>query len=105
MVHGKSLMNLVGWQRSGGIGEGKASIQEYFDYALIDAPLVGLVSDPAILSTQSDDVLLVMDAQDARKRPLRDTMHSLETVGAKVLGTVMSNVKVGKHGHYGYRYE
>ncbi len=82
-----------------------ASVREDFDYVLIDAPPVGLVSDPLILATQGDGVLLVMDAQDTRKRSLQDSMRSLEAIGANVLGTVMNNVKVGKHGYYGYKYE
>ena len=81
-----------------------ASVREDFDYVLIDAPPVELVSDPAILATQGDGVLLVLNAQDTRKGSLRDSMRSLETVGASVLGTVMNNVKRSKGNYYGYRY-
>lgn len=31
--------------------------------------------------------------------------RSLEAVGANVLGTVMNNIKKGKRGDYGYKYE
>lgn len=80
-------------------------MREEFDYVLIDAPPVELVSDPAVLATQSDGVLLVLDAQNTRKGSLRRSLHSLEAVGANVLGTVMNNVATSKRGHYyGYGY-
>ncbi len=104
MVYAKSLTNPSGRQSSSGFDEGKGVIQENFDYVLDTRPLE-LVSDTAILATHSNGVLLVMDAQDTRKRPLRNTMHNLETVGANVLDTVINNAKVGKHSYYGYRYE
>jgi capsular exopolysaccharide synthesis family protein len=81
-----------------------ASVREEFDYVLVDAPPVGLVSDPAILATQADGVLLVSDAQNTRKQSVRHAMRSLEAVGTNVLGTVMNNVKAsgGDYNYYGY---
>ena len=73
-----------------------------FDYVLIDAPPVGLVSDPIILATQGDGVLLVFDAQSTRKGAVRQSMRSLENVGANVLGTVMNNAKVSEGSYYYY---
>lgn len=63
-----------------------------FEYVLMDAPPVQLVSDAAILATQADGVLVVLDAQKTRKSGLRQTVRSLENVGANILGTVMNNV-------------
>lgn len=80
-------------------------MREQFDYVLIDAPPTQLVSDPAILAMQGDGILLVLDSQKTRKGTLRQAVHNLETVGAKVLGTVMNNVKVTRGSYYGYRYE
>src|SRR5829696_1715065 len=81
-----------------------ASLREQFDYVLIDAPPVGLVSDPVILATQGDGVLLVSDAQNTRKGFVRQSMRSLEAVGARVLGTVMNNVKVSNTEYFYYEY-
>lgn len=77
-----------------------ASVRERFDYVLIDAPPIGLVSDPTILAAQGDGVLLVVDAQNTRKGSVYRAMRSLEAVGTRVLGTVMNNVKVTKDGYY-----
>jgi capsular exopolysaccharide synthesis family protein len=78
--------------------------REEFDYVLIDSPPVGPVSDPAILATQGDGVLLVFDSQRTRKDSLREAVRDLESVGIKVLGTVMNNVKTPKGSYYEYGY-
>jgi len=70
-----------------------ASVREEFDYVLIDSPPTGPVSDPAILATQGDGVLLTLDAKKTRKGDVRRSVRSLTAVGANVLGTVMSNAK------------
>jgi capsular exopolysaccharide synthesis family protein len=85
-----------------------ASFREEFNYVLVDAAPVGLVSDPAILATQGDGVLLVSDAQNTRKGSMRQAVRSLGAVGANVLGTVMNNVKASEGGYdylYGYTYK
>lgn len=73
-----------------------------FDYVLIDAPPVQSVSDPAIIASQSDGVLLVLDAQNTRKRSVRRSIQTLEAVGGIVIGTVLNNVKASDVEHYGY---
>lgn len=82
-------------------------IRPVFDYVLIDAPPVEPVSDPAILATQADGVLLVLDAQNTRKGALRQGMQSLEAVGANVLGIVMNNFGAsgGNSRYGGYTYQ
>jgi capsular exopolysaccharide synthesis family protein len=81
-------------------------VREKFDYVLIDAPPVALVSDPAIIATQGDGVLLVLDAQNTRKNAVRQSIRSLEAVGANVFGTVMNNARVRRGDYYyGYKYQ
>lgn len=100
--------DLLGSRRFGQVIE---QAREQFDYVLIDAPPVELVSDPAIIAVQGDGVLLVLDAQITRKGALRRSVRSLEAVGANVFGTVMNNAKVSRGGYYsggyysGYKYE
>lgn len=74
-----------------------------FDYLLLDTPPVEAVSDATILAGQTDGTLLVFNARNTRKGAVRQSVHSLQTVGAKVLGTVMNSVKTGK-GDYYYGY-
>ena len=94
---------LLGTQR---FADFLAGVRQQFHYVLVDAPPIGLVSDPAILAAQGDGVLLVLDMQKTRKGSVRQAMRSLEGVGANVLGTVMNNVKASKNGYYyGYAYK
>lgn len=69
------------------------SVREQFDYVLLDSPPTGLVSDPTVLATQGDGVLLTLDAQKTRKGDIRQAVRGLRAVGANILGTVMNNVK------------
>ncbi len=67
-----------------------------FDYVLLDSPPMSVVPDSLVLAAQGDGVLVVLDAQNTRKEALRRTIHSLDSVRANILGTVMGNVKAGK---------
>ena len=67
---------------------------------MIDAPPIGPVTDPSILATQADGAFLVLDSQNTRRGPLRGAVRTLESVGARILGTVMNNVKVEKGSYY-----
>ena len=78
-------------------------VREVFDYILIDSPPIGAVSDPIILSTQGDAVLLVVDAQRTRKSALRQSLRSLEAVEANVIGTVMNRTEASKTGYGSYQ--
>jgi capsular exopolysaccharide synthesis family protein len=73
--------------------------RQEFDYVLLDAPPVDPVSDAAILATQADGTLLVMDAQKTRKAALRRAVRGLELVGANVLGVVLNNVEASGEGY------
>lgn len=72
------------------------TVEAEFDYVLIDSSPTGTVSDPLILATRVDGVLLALDARKTRKGDVRRTMRGLSTVGAQVLGTVMNNVPSNK---------
>lgn len=79
-------------------------VRREFDYVLIDSSPVGLVSDAAIIAVKGDGVMFVIDAQKTRKSAVRDSVHSLETVGANVIGTVLNNSKDAGGGYYNYPY-
>ncbi len=81
-------------------------VRQEYDYVLLDAPPVAVVSDPAILATQGDGVLLILDAQNTRQSSLRRALRDLSTVGANMLGTVMNNVEVSSGTYFGaYDYD
>jgi receptor protein-tyrosine kinase len=64
--------------------------RQLFDYVLIDSPPTELVSDPMIIATQADAVILVLNSEETGKGSLHKAMRNLEAVGANVLGTVIN---------------
>lgn len=79
-------------------------VRPLFDYVLIDSPPTRMVSDPMIIATQADAVLLVLDSRGTSKGSLRKAMRNLEAVGANVLGTVMNKTPKAETGRYSYSY-
>jgi len=68
-------------------------VREEFDYVLLDSPPLGLVTDPAILATQADGVLLILDAQKTSMEAVRQATRRLRDVGATIIGTVTNNTQ------------
>jgi capsular exopolysaccharide synthesis family protein len=89
---------------SGRFAELIGQARRLFDYVLIDSPPTELVSDPMIIATQADAVVLVLDSERTRKDSLRKAVRNLEAVGANVLGTVMNKARKAETGSYNYNY-
>jgi capsular exopolysaccharide synthesis family protein len=79
-------------------------VRTQFDYVLVDTPPMQAVSDSLIIAPQSDGVLLVLDAQKTRKGTVRKHVRDLESVGSRVLGTVMNNARVPRDNYRTYEY-
>ena len=76
------------------------SVRGKADYVLVDAPPIAVASDSLVLGPQADGVLLVLDARRTQKEAVRQSIRSLETAGAKVLGTVMTNAEAFQANYY-----
>lgn len=79
-------------------------LKQHFDIILIDTPPVGVVTDAAILSTLVDGTLIVVASHQTESDQAVRAMKLLQTVGAKVLGTVLTKVPADRKGYYGYQY-
>ncbi len=84
---------LLGSER---MGRAIAQIGADADYVLFDAPPVTLVSDAAMLAARLDGVLLVVASGRTRREAARRAKEQLDRVGARLLGTALSNVKPEK---------
>ena len=84
---------LLGSER---MGRAIAQIGANADYILFDAPPVTVVSDAAILAARLDGVLLVVASGKTRREAARRAKEQLDRVGARLLGTALSNVKPEK---------
>jgi capsular exopolysaccharide synthesis family protein len=78
--------------------------RQLFDYVLIDSPPTELVSDPIIIATQADAVMLVVNSEETSKGSMHRAVRDLEAVGANVVGTVMNKAPKAETRRYDYNY-
>lgn len=79
-------------------------LSERYDHILIDSPPLMHVTDPVILSTMVDGVILVVQSGKITRDTLRRSKQELSTVGAKIFGVVLNNVDFRKNGYDDYHY-
>jgi Mrp family chromosome partitioning ATPase len=79
-----------------------ASLEEYFDYILIDAPPLLLVTDAAVVGKKTSGVILVAASGKTKKQELAGAIRTLETAGVPMLGTVVTMLPTKGPDSYGY---
>ncbi|MEE1107591.1 MAG: CpsD/CapB family tyrosine-protein kinase [Macrococcus canis] len=81
------------------------SLQEYFDFIVIDTPPVLAVTDAVIMSTIVEGTILVTNVETNNKQHLIKAKDMLEKSDSNILGVVLNNVKTsGKDDYYYYEY-
>jgi capsular exopolysaccharide synthesis family protein len=83
------------------MGELIAALQGQADVILFDAPPIVAVTDAAVLASKVDAVLLVISAGRTKRDHARKAKALLEKVNARLVGTVLNNVK-GESSLYQY---
>src|SRR5215470_9966766 len=73
-----------------------------FDHILIDSPPLINVTDPLILSTMVDGVILVIQAGRSTRDLVRRARTELTSVGAKIFGVVLNNLDIKREGYDSY---
>ena len=73
-----------------------------FDYVVIDSPPVSSFADSLILSALVEGVIIVVKAGLTSREMAQRTKAHLQSVGAKVLGVVINQVKLQPHDYYYY---
>lgn len=82
-----------------------AQLAQRADVVIYDAPPVGAVTDPVILATRTDAVLLVIASDITRRDAVTRAVKSLQKVGTKTLLPVLNRVKAkDMQGYYYYQY-
>lgn len=80
-------------------------LEETYDFLLIDSPPVLAVTDAAILSNQSDGIILVVNAGETRFDTLARALERLESVGSRPLGIVLNRLSERASDGYYYEYQ
>jgi capsular exopolysaccharide synthesis family protein len=82
-----------------------ANLSERYDHILIDSPPLMHVTDPVILSTMVDGVILVVHGGKSTRDMVRRSRQELAAVGAKIFGVVLNNVDLRGEGYDYYYYD
>lgn len=79
-------------------------LSERYDHIIVDSPPLINVTDPVILSTMVDGVILVVHGGKSTRDIVRRARQELSTVGAKIFGVVLNNVDLRREGYDNYYY-
>lgn len=80
------------------------TLQEQFDYVIIDAPPVLAVTDAAVVGKLAAGFLLVAAAGSTTRQALGATLRTLDTAGTDVLGVIVTMLPakgLERYGHAG----
>lgn len=77
-----------------------------YDKILFDAPPVGAVTDPVILGTQVDGVVLVVKTGKTPRAQVQQALRSLQDANVRLLGLVLNDMDINtkKYGYYYGKY-
>jgi capsular exopolysaccharide synthesis family protein len=79
-------------------------LKEKYDYIILDAPPIIMVTDAQILSRYADGCLLVVASGEADRHMAAKAKELLQKVDAKILGVVLNKLDTSNKGYYGYYY-
>jgi capsular exopolysaccharide synthesis family protein len=80
------------------------SLAERYDHILIDSPPLINVTDPVILSSMVDGVIMVVHGGKSPRTIVQRARQELLGVGAKIFGVVLNNVDMNREGYDAYYY-
>jgi len=80
-----------------------SALRKYYDNIIIDSPPATLLADAVVLSKSIDGIVLVVRAAYTDKKIVKKGAEKFLNVRAKILGTVLNGVVLGKDSYY-YRY-
>lgn len=79
-----------------------ASLGEAFDYVLVDAPPLLLVTDAAVVSRFTSGVLMVAASGTTKKPQLTAAVEKIQAIGSKLFGVIVTMLPAKGPDSYGY---
>lgn len=76
---------------------------ETFDYIILDSPPVASVSDPMIISSIADAVVIVVRCGVTTKNSVSKAVKQLRNINANIIGAILNDVDFRKDSYY-YQY-
>jgi len=87
---------------SAGMEQLLQTLRSHFDYILIDAPPLLLVTDASVVCKFADGILLVVASGATRKPQLAGAVRTLEASGSNLLGIIVTMLPTKGPDSYGY---
>lgn len=81
-----------------------AQLKREFDVVLCDAPSVVVVTDPIVLATRVDSVIMVVSVNNARRETILRALHLLESTSCRLAGIVLNGLEATPRRYYYYYY-
>lgn len=79
-------------------------LRDQFDYVIIDCSPLLAVTDGAILSTNADGALIMVQFGETKREQLAHAVTTLDSAGATLLGAVFTMTPTRGHSYYNYSY-
>jgi polysaccharide biosynthesis transport protein len=76
------------------------TLQEHFDWVIVDTPPVMAVTDASVVAHLSNGVVFVIGCEQTSKYTANAALEQLEAAKAKFLGGVLNKVDVERHSYY-----
>ncbi|HVZ23991.1 MAG TPA: polysaccharide biosynthesis tyrosine autokinase [Vicinamibacterales bacterium] len=81
-----------------------AAFADHFDWVLLDAPPVMPVTDACVLADDSTGIIFVVGAERVSRQIARRALEQLSNVNARVIGGVLTRVRLDRHRYYYAKY-
>lgn len=81
-----------------------AGLRSEYDYIIIDTPPLMAVSDPSIVASRVDALLMVVRAGKNKLASIRSGIETLSALGATILGAVVNDISNSETQQYGGSY-
>lgn len=90
--------------QSQALSDALGQLRKHFDMIVVDAPPLLPVTDGALLASRADGAILVVRHGETTRDQVRESVDRLESVDARLLGTVLNMVPTRGPSGYGYGY-
>lgn len=103
LMSGPSVLNPAELLTSPAFAELITKLKQDYDYVIVDTPPILAVSDPSVVASLVDGVLLVVRLGKNERVDAERATQMLQGLGGNLLGVIVNGIGSGKQG-YGYRY-
>jgi Mrp family chromosome partitioning ATPase len=80
------------------------SVKGDYDYVFLDSPPILGVSDAAVLCSEADGTLLVIEHRSYPRDVAARARSMIQNVGGNLVGVVLNNINIHRDYYYYYHY-